>query len=226
MSEQSSTQYPKIHIWDLPTRLFHWSLVILVAVSWWSVDQGRMTVHMWSGYCVLTLLGFRLLWGIWGSTTARFGHFVKGPRPALAHLGHVFKRPAEPTVGHNPLGGWVIILFLLLLLFQAGTGLFANDDIFIEGPLTHLVSDAMSDRLTGLHESNFNLLLGLIGVHIAAAFFYLLVRGENLIRPMITGRKAWPTASEPPRLRFISPLLGLVVLGVAATGVWALVNYV
>ena len=116
----------------------------------------------------------------------------------------------------------MVVLLLLCLLFQAGTGLFANDDIFSEGPLANLVSKATSDQLTVLHKANFNLLLVLAALHIAAALFYLLVKGENLIRPMLTGRKH--LAAPAPGLRFRSPFLALSVLALAAAAVWLLVT--
>ena len=181
-----------------------------------------MAWHMRSGMIILTLLLFRIAWGVVGSTTARFSDFVKGPVEAIAYARSLRGDTPAASIGHNPLGGWMVVALLLLLLLQAGTGLFANDDIFTEGPLAHLVSKATSDQLTIIHKTNFNVLLVLIAGHIAAALFYLFVKGENLIWPMVTGRKAM--GAEESGLRFRNPLLALVVLALAAAIVWVIVT--
>ena len=209
-------------VWDLPVRLFHWLLLLLVCVSWYCGEAGEMAWHMRSGTCILALLLFRIAWGFLGSTTARFSSFVKGPGAALAYARSLHSKSPVPMVGHNPLGGWMVVALLLLLLIQAGTGLFANDDIFTEGPLAHLVSKAASDQLTVIHKTNFNILLVLIALHVAAAFFYLFVKGDNLIRPMITGRKE--IDANLSGLRFRSPLLAALVLAVSAAIVWLIVT--
>jgi cytochrome b len=178
----------KILVWDLPLRLFHWLLVLLVVVSFVSAKIGgnAMQLHMLSGYTVLTLLLFRILWGFLGSTHARFASFVRGPVKVISYLrGH----DAGRHPGHNPAGAWSVIFMLLALLLQAATGLFANDDIATEGPLAKLVSKALSDRITGVHHLNVKLLLVLIGLHLSAIVFYLFHKRENLVKPMLTGFK-------------------------------------
>lgn len=141
------------------------------------------------GYTILTLVLFRLLWGLYGSEHARFSNFLRGPGKVLGYVKTLFKGNTAATVGHNPLGGWSVVAMLSLLLLQAGTGLFANDDIYNEGPLTAWVSNATSGLLTRIHKINFNLLLAITGIHIAAVLFYLLVKKDNLIKPMFTGFK-------------------------------------
>ena len=179
-------------VWDLPTRLFHWSLLLLVCVSLYTGLTGgfmEMDYHMMSGYGILGLVIFRILWGFLGSTHARFTSFLtlQGLAPYTRHL---MDRDQPPAVGHNPLGGWSVVALLLCLLVQAGTGLFANDDIMLEGPLVHLVSDDMSNLLTEVHETNVVILYLLIGLHLLALTFHELYRKERLVIPMITGRKA------------------------------------
>jgi cytochrome b len=190
----------KILAWDLPIRLFHWSLLILIVLLIYSGKQGGewMTLHFRCGYAVLTLLLFRLLWGVWGSATARFSDFVRGPRAVLRYLrdSRAGKPPEYP--GHNPLGGWSVLALLLVLLIQAGTGLFANDDIMSEGPLYAYVSNATSHLLTRIHHYNFNLLLALIALHVSAVLFYLWVKKDNLIWPMVNGYKN--LQCESPRI--------------------------
>jgi cytochrome b len=180
-----------IQVWDLPTRLFHWSLVILIAISWTSAEVGgnAMQYHLWAGYAALGLVGFRVLWGLAGSDTARFASFVKGVGPVRHYLGKLRRGATAATVGHNPLGGWMIVIMLTALAIQVGTGLFANDDIATEGPLYHLVSKDLSDTLTEIHGFAFDVLLALIGLHVAAVLFYRFVKRENLVTPMLTGRK-------------------------------------
>ena len=173
-------------VWDLPTRLFHWLLVALLAFSWWSAKNEELDWHFWSGFAVLTLLLFRLLWGLFGSSTARFASFVRGPRGVLAYLRDErgWKAP-----GHTPLGALSVVALLLVIALQVGLGLFATDhDGLNSGPLAGLISGDASDAAADIHETLFNVLLGLIGLHLAAITYYRLFRGKKLIRPMITGR--------------------------------------
>jgi len=218
---------PTIRVWDPPTRVFHWALVILVVVSVITGNVGgldEMELHKLSGYAILALVLFRMVWGVIGSPRSRFADFVRGPRAVFAYAVGLMRPGYRGTLGHNPLGGWSVMALLALLLVQAGTGLFANDDIFTEGPLAGKVSKSTSDWLTEIHELNSTLLLILIGVHVSAVLFYLLVKRENLIRPMFTGRKAAdaehaPSADAP----FAHPLRAAVILA-AAAAVWLLVR--
>ena len=133
-------------IWELPVRLFHWALVALVAASWITGELGGVALqyHFWSGYAVLTLLLFRLLWGVVGSEHARFTSFVRGPRAVLATARRLATRAPLNAVGHNPVGALMVLALLAGLLLQTGTGLFANDDLFNEGPLYQHVSNERS----------------------------------------------------------------------------------
>lgn len=182
-----------IRVWDLPTRLFHWLLVLLVIASFITGKVGGtwMQYHKWSGYTIFALLGFRLVWGFIGGNHARFRAFVRGPAAVLHYSRTLLRREAPKHLGHNPLGGWSVIAMLTVLLVQTITGLFANDDIFTEGPLYPWVSKATSDWLTRVHKLNQLIILVLVGVHIMAVIFYLIAKHENLILPMFTGRKYW-----------------------------------
>jgi cytochrome b len=173
-------------VWDIPTRIFHWTIVVLVALSWFSADQGFMRVHLWSGLTLLALLLFRVLWGLLGSTTSRFTDFLHPPRKVMAYLrGH----EKSLYAGHNPAGGWMVAAMIGVLLAQALTGLFANDGLHFTGPLALWVSDDVSTRITGLHGTIFNIILVLIWLHVVAVGFYLLVKNHNLVGAMLTGRK-------------------------------------
>lgn len=214
-----------VQVWDVPTRLFHWSLVTLVGLSWWAGATGTMQVHMISGLTILAVVLFRLVWGVIGSTTARFTDFVRGPGEALAYVEELTgRRPPRRWVGHNPVGGLMVVAILAVLLVQTATGLFANDDIVTEGPLGHLVSKATSDTLTIIHKSSFKLLLGMVSLHIAAALFYLLAKRENLIGAMITGRKHWPATDPRPVVKITNPFWALVTLAAVSIAVWQMVT--
>ncbi len=187
----------RIAVWDLPIRLFHWVLVAMIGFSWWLAENDRIELHMYSGYAVLTLLLFRILWGLIGSSTARFGNFLKGPAAVLAYL-----RDARGwrAVGHTPIGAWSVVALLGLIAVQVATGLINSDDDGLnEGPLAALVSNDFADLGHEVHELAFNVLLGFMALHVAAILFYRVVLGKKLLRPMITGRAALDPDVEPMR---------------------------
>ena len=217
-------QTVQVLVWDLPIRLFHWLLVVCVILTLVSGNIGgnAMNYHMLGGYAILVLLIFRIAWGIVGSRTARFSSFVKGPATVFSYAGLLLKKNTETAyLGHNPLGGWSIVAMLAGLFTQATTGLFANDDILIEGPLYGWVSKDASDLITRVHLINRYLLVGLIAVHVLAVFFYLFFKHENLIRPMITGRKRWYASTANP---IGSHILAAVIFGLAILAVYLLVQ--
>lgn len=207
-----------IRVWDIPTRIFHWTLASLFIISWISAEIGgnAMQYHMWSGYAVLGLVLFRVLWGLVGSDTARFTHFMRGPVTTLAYARSWFKPGYRVPLGHNPLGGWSVAALLLALTFQTLTGLFSNDDIASEGPLYHLISKATSDFLSVLHKGSFNVLLALVTIHIIVIALYFLKHRENLVKPMLTGNKLVDENTHQPRQSsvWLALILVLVVAGV------------
>jgi len=192
----------RVRVWDRPTRLVHWSLLLLVALSWWTAANDHLTWHVLSGLFILGLTLFRLIWGVLGSETARFASFLRGPRTVLAYAATLFDRvrPSAIRVGHNPLGGWSAMLLLLLLLIQACFGLFSVDiDGFDAGPLAALISFENARWAAHWHHRIFTLLLALIALHVAAVAFYLAVRHDNLVAPMLSGDKAVPATITAPR---------------------------
>ena len=211
----------QVKVWDPWIRLVHWSVVILIGVSYASVQSGAMRLHYWSGYAVLTLVLFRIAWGLVGSDTARFARFLRSPLAALRHLA-AFSRP-EPDreIGHNAAGGWFVLVLLGLLLAQATTGLFAAEEAGFDyaphGPLAPHVAARVSERLTGLHHGIFNWLLAAATLHVLAVAAYALLKGHDLVRPMLTGRKPLPGDARAPRLG--SPLLAAALLAAAALAV-------
>jgi cytochrome b len=189
----------KVLVWDLPTRLFHWLLVGCLVVSFLTAVRGgnAMSCHLLSGCAILALLLFRVAWGFAGSRTSRFVDFVKGPAAVCGHVRGVFATQSGPWLGHNPLGGWSVLLMLLLVAVQVGTGLFASDDIFTEGPLYPLVERETAGFLTRVHQLNRYVLIGILGVHVLAVAFYFFVKREDLLTPMITGKKRWHSDIAP-----------------------------
>jgi len=212
-----------VTVWDAPTRLFHWAIVVLVGFSWFSMREGWMELHFLSGYTILTLLLFRLIWGFVGSDTARFGHFLASPMAALRHVAHIGKREPDREIGHNAAGGWMVLVLLALLLVQAGTGLFSNDDVMTDGPLAHLVGKSRSDWFSYIHDKTFTLIEIAIVLHVAAVLTYAVLKRHDLVRPMLTGRKRLPAALGAPRIA--SLWLAIPVLAVAALVVVLLVNF-
>ena len=209
----------RIRIWDLPTRLFHWLLVPLLFGSWWSAENHLLEWHYRFGFAIVLLLVFRLVWGLIGSSTARFSSFVRGPSAIRAYLrGGTAKR-----VGHNPIGALSVLAMLALLVVHVGLGLVSTDEDGLDpAPLAHLVSYDVSEAAQDLHETSFNLLLVLIGLHVAAILFYALFRRQNLVGPMVSGRGEAPAGVEAMRPAPLWRLLLAVAAAFAVTGwIWS-----
>jgi cytochrome b len=173
--------------------------------------------HLLSGYSILALLLFRLAWGFAGGTAARFTHFVRGPREAAAYAQKLLRGPREAVVGHNPLGGWMVVAMLVALLVQASTGLFADDEIRTQGPLAIKVSEAMVGRMTAIHDLNLWIVLAFASIHVAAIAVYQWRLRIDVFWPMVTG------GSAPDSMRTGSPLVAVALLAIAAAGVYWLV---
>ncbi len=211
------------YVWDIGTRLFHWSLFVLVSISMYTGWVGgfeEMEWHMYSGYAILALLIFRIGWGVFGSRNARFATFVRGPRAILDYVRNF--RSSGPGVGHSPLAALSVIALLAALLVQAVTGLFAADDIFIEGPLVKLVSSDTSGWLTGIHDTNRWIIASLVGLHLLAILFYEIFKKDRLVLPMVTGyKKGVDAPAEQNRL-----VIAVVLLAVSAGIVYTIVEVV
>jgi cytochrome b len=201
-------------VWDVPTRLFHWAVVVLVGAGWLTQHEGWMDQHVLCGYSMATLLLFRLLWGFIGSDTARFTGFLKGPFAVIRHLAQVYRRAPDHEIGHNAAGGWMVLVMLGLLGVQIGTGLCANDEVAVQGPLAEAVGPARSDWLTHIHAVNFRLIEAAIALHVLAILFYRVLRGHRLVSPMITGDKMLPDTL--PAARMASPARAIGALCAAA----------
>lgn len=215
-----------VKVWDLPVRLFHWSLVLLVVASFATGKLGGnwLEWHFRSGYCILALLLFRVAWGLAGSQTARFSDFVHGPARVLGYARSLLAGRTQFHAGHNPMGGLMVVLMLVLLLVQATTGLFVDDEIANRGPLADKVSGSVVSLFTTIHRTNINIIVASVALHIAAALFYLVVKKDNLIKPMITGAKAIPDDHPAPSLSGLAPA-AIFIAAAAAFVVWLVQFY-
>ncbi|MGD0103162.1 MAG: cytochrome b/b6 domain-containing protein [Rhodopila sp.] len=203
----------RMKVWDLPVRVFHWAIVLLILAAWVTQYFNKMDVHMWIGEWILALLLFRIVWGFVGSDTARFTRFLRSPVAALRHLAHLRRREPDREIGHNAAGGWMVLVMLALIGVQTGTGLFSNDDGDTEGPLMHLVSKDRSDFLSHIHHLNFRAIEAVIVLHVLAIVAYAVLKRQNLLRPMVTGTKLMPAEAVAPRL--VNPVWAVVTLAVA-----------
>jgi cytochrome b len=197
-------------VWDIFIRAFHWLIVALVAAAyatWW---LNWMVWHGWVGDAVLTLLVFRLSWGFFGSETARFSRFLTSPRTALQHLKDSLRRAPDDQVGHNPAGGWMVLILLALLLVETLTGLYVANDIADEGPMTEMAPAWLANSITAAHAIVWDALLAAIVLHVLAIAGFALIKGQNLLRPMITGTKVMPATVAEPRAG--SPALAALLL--------------
>ncbi len=216
----------RVRIWDLPTRLFHWGLVVLIGLAWWSISTRQLSLHRTVGALAAGLVVFRLWWGLFGGSTARFADFLRGPRRVLAYARSLMTGRPVPeglSAGHNPMGGWSVVLLLALTAAIVGLGLFAVDTDGLEsGPLASLVDYDTGRMASRWHGLSFDVLKGLVSLHLAAIGFYAIFKRENLIRAMIDGKKPLDDRSaalQPARVWAL--LVGLVLGGGVA---WLLIR--
>ena len=215
----------RIRVWDLPTRLFHWLLAACVVGAYVCIKVGGLWVdyHFLFGYAALSLILFRLIWGVVGPPRARFVNFVRGPATVWAYL----RGRLPDQGGHSPLGALSVVAMLLAFAFQTISGLFTNDDIINEGPLVARISKETSDRISSLHHSNEWIMIGLVALHVAAVAYYVLVRRKRIVTAMITG----DDTATPGDTRASTPdtasvrLRGLVVALVSVGIVWGIVRF-
>jgi cytochrome b len=189
----------RVRVWDLPVRLFHWLAVGLVALAWLSQRMNWMQLHIRAGETLLALVLFRLLWGCCGSETARFSRFLASPAAAWRHLRHLARREPDVQVGHNAAGGWMVAFLLALLLVETLSGLYVNNDIADEGPLSEIVPAFVANAISAIHAYGWNVLAAAVVLHVCAIALYALLKRHNLVRPMVTGVKPLPATIRAPR---------------------------
>jgi cytochrome b len=215
-----------VRVWDLPTRLFHWALVVCIMglVVTANIGGNWMNWHLRLGYTVLSLLLFRLIWGFVGGHWSRFSTFTYGPSTVLSYL-RGDARP-EHRVGHNPLGMLSVFALLFILLAQVGTGLISDDEIAFTGPLVRFVSGESVSDATRYHKNVGKfIVIALVALHLLAIAFYKLVKKDNLVRPMLTGDKVVAQPVPDARDTSGSRIVALLVYGLCATAVYALVTW-
>jgi cytochrome b len=211
-------------VWDLPVRLFHWTLAaaFLGAFITNRLGVSYFKYHVWCGYAVIVLVSFRILWGFVGTYHAQFRHFVRGPITTLRYAARLLGGNASSHLGHNPLGAWMVVFLLAGLAVQAVTGLFGNDEIFNTGPLVGYVTKDVSLRLTSLHRHLFYWIAAAITLHVLAVVAHRVFDQSDLVRAMITGRKQSHRAEAADHISS-SRIWLAVLLTVAITGVLAFV---
>jgi cytochrome b len=217
-------RYPT-RVWDLPTRIFHWSLLVCILGLFITVNLGGewMQWHFRCGYAVMALLLFRIIWGFVGGRWSRFASFVYAPSTILAY--YQGRGKPEHSVGHNPMGAGSVFALLGLLVLQVASGLFSDDDASNTGPLTAFVSNARVSLATWYHkEVGSKVLIALIVLHVAAVLFYLYQKKENLVQPMLQGDKHLTHPAEPSRDDAASRTVAAVVLALCAGCVWWVVR--
>ena len=205
-----------VRVWDLPTRLFHWALALLVVVLVVSGTVGGLWMewHLRAGMGVLALLLFRLVWGVIGGHWSRFANFLYSPSRMLRYLRG--DGQALDEVGHSPAGALSVWAMLLVLGVQGVIGLFAYDDIAFSGPLAHLVSNDTVSTLTGLHKLAKPLIISLVLLHVGAIVFYRVARKRNLVGPMLLGDKQLPPGTPASRDSAGTRLLAMLLFAACA----------
>ncbi len=212
-----------VNVWDLPTRLWHWLTAIAIFYAWFSIDiLENMDHHFWSGYTVLALILFRLIWGFCGSTYSRFKAFFKSIKDLSSYRKTLFKKDSTPYLGHNPIGSLAALTMMLCIAIQTLTGLFNTDDYFF-GPLSGLVDSASRNWFGQIHDRNFDVLTILIGLHLIAILFYQFYKKQNLSQAMLTGRKPLTELSRHT-IKKASLLLALIVILICIAVVYGLAN--
>jgi cytochrome b len=209
-------------VWDLPTRLCHWLIVASIVGCWWTGKYGALDYHIYCGYLVLSLLIYRLYWGFLGSETARFVNFIRGPRTVWLYILSLPKNTPSTIVGHNPLGAISVLTLLAFMIAQVSLGLFAVDiDGLESGPLSQYVSFALGRNFARWHNSCFNFLFAAILIHAAAIAFYLIYKRENLVVPMLVGKKRVATATDQRQSR-PSPMRAMFGVAISVLVTWAI----
>jgi len=220
----SESDKKSVAVWDGPTRVFHWLIVALIPAAYATARPNWMEWHARVGYALLVALLFRLLWGVLGGQTARFANFLASPGAALRHLKHLFRPESDRQVGHNPAGGWMVIALIGLMLGQSLTGLYVANDIADDGPLTERVPAAVATFIEDAHDILlWRALEAAIVLHLAAILAYAAFNGQNLVLPMLTGRKL--LAARTPAPSMASGRRALLLLACAAAAAAALVHF-
>ncbi|MEP6391350.1 MAG: cytochrome b/b6 domain-containing protein [Halioglobus sp.] len=211
---QDSVQVEKTDktLWDWPVRIIHWSFVVLIPLAWWTAEKALYEYHELIGLTLITLVVTRIVWGLVGSSHARFSDFLTGPAAIAAYL----RGQGARSPGHNPLGAWSVVVLLSLLLIQAGSGLFNTDDILFNAPLYYMASDDFRNLMGEVHDITFNALLGFVALHLAAVFYHQFKLKEKVLNAMVRGRADGREGNG----RIMNPVWALLIAGAVAGLLW------
>jgi cytochrome b len=216
-------------LWDWPVRLIHWLIALLLPASWWTAEQGYYDVHQWLGLSILVAVLTRLIWGFIGSPQARFTDFVRGPMAVLRYFrgqGAPAEASAEPdksaasTPGHNPAGGWSVLMLWTLLILQVFTGTVNSDDVLFNGPFYYVFDSSVRDQLAALHEILFKLLLAFVVLHVAMVLYYERIKKQRLLLPMIKGKAEGRHGTGPAQPLYKALLVAVLMAGI----LWGLIE--
>ena len=214
----------KLLVWDFPVRLFHWLLVIALLAAWYTSDGERnlIDIHLQVGYFILGLIIFRIIWGVVGTQYAKFSQFVPSKQVLASYLKSSQQNKRYSTVGHNPLGALMVVLMLTLILSQAISGLFMNDDVFTTGPYYASVSSSVQKTMSFIHHNVFDVILVVSAIHIIAVFYYLIAKKINLIVPMLTGYKV-TDSNQNSGIKSSKLVIAIIVITLVALFIYWLV---
>jgi len=212
-------------IWDLPLRIFHWLFACTIIASWYTSDQDNdlIELHMQLGYFALGLIIFRILWGLVGTKHSLFISFVPSPKILISYIKNFSSKNDEISAGHNPLGSLMVILMIVLVSLQAVSGLFINDDVFSSGPYYDSVSKEVEQVMMFLHHNVFDFMIAAIALHLLAIAYYVRVKKQSIILPMITGKKPADKVSNTDEIRHSKLWIAMIVLVVVVAFVYWLV---
>jgi len=217
-TEEKVQELKTIKVWDLPVRIFHWSLVLLFIAAYVTNSLGTVyfKYHLWSGYALIVLVSFRIIWGLVGTYHARFINFISNPITTIKYAIHSLKNTEKHYAGHNPLGAIMVIILLLTVLIQAITGLFTNDEILNVGPLYGYITDELSLKITSIHRQLFYWILGAVLLHIVAVLIHVFFKRDNIIKAMFTGNKPAEGLDEEKSIKSSKIWLAIIIVVVLA----------
>lgn len=190
----------RVHIWDIWVRLTHLSYPLFLLALWWTADNREFWLHIPIAIAFSAFITFRVAWGFLGTRTAQFKNFIRRPRAMIAYAKSLITNSETPTTtGHNPLGGLSVLILLALMIAQISTGLFAIDtDGMNSGALSQFVDFKTGRKFGDYHELTFNILLGMVALHLVAIAAYAALKRQNLITPMVTGQSTKPDMTGAP----------------------------
>ena len=224
---RTETDSITVKVWDLPVRIFHWLLTVLIVVMFVSAKLENFYIHILAGKGVVMLLVARIIWGFWGSSNARFSALVFKPREYIDYISKLAERKPGYSVAHSPIGSLAVIAILVAIALQAAAGLVATDvDGLIEGPFAYYVNYEFSRWASDFHVTHQKWVFTLVIVHLLANAFYYFYKKDNLIGPMLTGTRRIPghLTQTAPRIEATWKAV-VIALITASILIWLFVQF-